>query len=85
MSGVVCTHMKRNVGSTDRAVRIALGALTGGVSLAILAGFVALPMVSSLVLGVVALVLLGTAATGLCGLYSLLGVDTCPRSARGSR
>jgi len=68
--------MNRNVGSTDRLVRIVLGAVLGAVSLAILAGSVSLPTVLSPVLGVLALVLLGTAATSTCGLYSVLGVDT---------
>lgn len=69
--------MVRNVGSTDRQLRIALGALAGIVSLAILADALALPEVVSPVLGIVALVLLATGATGTCGLYSVLGVDTC--------
>jgi len=37
------------------------------------------------VLGVASLLMLGTAATGVCGLYALLGVDTCPVSAVDSR
>ena len=37
------------------------------------------------VLGVASLLMLGTAASGTCLLYSLLGVDTCPASASGSR
>lgn len=68
--------MNRNVGSTDRLVRIALGAVLGAVSLAVLAGSVPLPTVLSPVLGVLALVLLVTGATSTCGLYSVLGVDT---------
>lgn len=69
--------MNTNVGSADRKLRTALGAVSGGVSLATLAGAVGLPAIASPVLGVVALVLLGTAVTGTCGLYSVLGVDTC--------
>lgn len=69
--------MNTNVGSTDRRVRTVIGALAGVVSLAILAEVVSLPAVLSPVLGVVAIALLGTAATGTCGLYALLGVDTC--------
>lgn len=70
--------MDKNVGSMDRKVRTALGALLGVVSLGILAGAVPLPSIASPVLGVVALVMLGTAATGTCGLYVALGLDTCP-------
>lgn len=74
--------MAKNVGSTDRTVRIALGALAGLLSLGVLASVVPLPAVASPVLGVGALVLLVTGSTGFCGLYSLLGVSTCPADAR---
>ena len=73
--------MAKNVGSMDRKLRTVVGAIAGVVSLAVLADAVSLPEVASPVLGVVALVMLGTAATGTCGLYSLLGVDTCPADA----
>jgi hypothetical protein len=66
----------RNVGPTDRAVRTAVGAVTGAASLGVLADAVPLPSPAAPVLGVVALILLGTAATGTGGAYSLLGVDT---------
>ncbi|MFB6252000.1 MAG: DUF2892 domain-containing protein [Halobellus sp.] len=69
--------MEQNVGQTDSTVRIALGALVGAASLGILGNVVPGPGVLSLVLGVVAIVLLGTGLTGSCGLYSLIGVDTC--------
>ncbi|EMA67540.1 hypothetical protein C461_07434 [Halorubrum aidingense JCM 13560] len=77
--------MDQNVGITDKRVRTALGAIFGTVSLATLAGFFPLSGIAALVLGVAALLMLGTAATGFCGLYALLGVDTCPASAGGSR
>lgn len=73
--------MDTNVGSMDRKMRTLIGAVAGLLSLAILADALSLPEVASPVLGVVALVMLGTAATGTCGLYSLLGVDTCPANA----
>jgi hypothetical protein len=69
--------MIQNVGTTDRQLRTALGAVLGIASLATLAEVIALPSILSPVLGVLALVMLGTAATGTCGLYSLIGVDTC--------
>ena len=77
--------MNQNVGATDKRVRTAVGALAGVASLATLAGAAPLPDIAAPVLGVVALMMLGTAATGTCGLYSLLGVDTCPADAGGSR
>ena len=84
-SQFVLSGMDTNVGSTDRQVRTLLGALAGVLSLAILAEVVSLPSALSPVLGVVAIVLLGTAATGTCGLYALLGIDTCPRDAETPR
>ena len=69
--------MKQNVGATDRQLRTLLGAVAGAGSLATLADAVSLPQIAAPVLGVIALVMLGTAMTGTCGLYSLLGVDTC--------
>ena len=77
--------MTQNVGVTDKRVRTALGAVLGTVSLATLAGVLSLPGIAALVTGVAAIVMLGTAATGTCGLYSLLGVDTCSVSPGDSR
>lgn len=76
------TSMETNVGSTDKLVRIVVGAIAGIVSLGVLAGAVPLPTVLSPVLGVGALILLVTGFTGFCGLYTLLGVDTCPADHR---
>jgi len=76
--------MNQNVGSMDRKLRTLVGALAGVVSLATLAGAGPLPAIASPILGVVAIMMLGTALTGTCGVYSILGVDTCSRSGRGS-
>jgi len=73
--------MEQNVGSTDKLVRIVLGALSGAASLAILARSLSAPSILSPVLGIVAIAALGTAATGNCGLYPVFGVSTCPRDA----
>lgn len=69
--------MDKNVGTADTKLRTILGAVLGTASIAILAGAFSLPTILSAVLGVVAIVLLGTAATGTCGLYTVIGVDTC--------
>jgi len=69
--------MEQNVGSLDKNVRISIGAVAGIVSLAVLGGQVGLPEIASPVLGIVAVMMLGTALTGTCGLYSVLGIDTC--------
>jgi hypothetical protein len=75
-------HTNENVGATDRTVRIGLGALAGVVSLAILLGALPLPTVLSPVLVVAAVVLLATGLMSSCGLYAVLGVDTCGTGAR---
>jgi hypothetical protein len=59
-----------------------LGAVAGLVSIGILIDAVPLPAVSSPVLGVAAMILLVTGVTGFCGLYTVLGVDTCSVEAR---
>lgn len=74
--------MERNVGSTDKAVRVAVGAIAGLLSLAILAEAVSLPAILAAVLGGASLLLLATGVTGFCGLYSVLGLNTCPADAR---
>ncbi len=60
-----------NEGPVDRVIRAVLG-----VSLGVLAYF----MIGwlQIVLGVMAVVLVFTAITGFCGLYTLLGINTCP-------
>lgn len=68
--------MKQNVGPTDRKVRLVAGAALGITSLGILLDLLPLPSVASPALGVVALILLATGASGTCGLYSLVGVNT---------
>ena len=73
--------MNQNIGATDRGVRTVVGAVAGAVSIATLAGAVPLPALAALVLGLVALVMLATAAMNTCPVYSLLGVDTCPADA----
>jgi len=61
--------MKANVGSSDRVARVVLGA--GLVTLAasgVVGGW-----------GYIGIVPLLTAALGFCPLYSLVGVNTCPK------
>jgi hypothetical protein len=77
--------MEANVGATDRQLRTVLGAVSGALSLAVLIGTVSAPAVLSPVLGLVAVIMLGTAATGTCGVYSLIGVDTCSVESETAR
>ena len=60
--------MKCNIGHTDRVLR-----MTVGVTLMGLAGF---GIVGAW--GWIGLVPLATGAVGVCPLYSLLGIRTCP-------
>ncbi len=76
--------MEKNVGSVDQVLRTTVGAVSGAASLAILAELVSLPTVLSPVLGVVALMMLATAAVGTCPIYSAFGIDSCPRSSNPS-
>lgn len=73
--------MNRNVGSVDQRLRTAVGAVAGTTSIATLAGAVSLPAVLSPVLGIVAIMMLVTATVGTCPIYSMLGVDSCPRDS----
>lgn len=68
--------MEVNVGESDRYARIVLGAILGVASLAILGEALDAPLVLSPLLGAVSLVLIITAATSKCGVYSLLGMNT---------
>ncbi len=67
--------MSKNVGNSDRLVRIVL---------AVLAGFGALNTagVMSIVLWIVAAIMAVTAVVGFCPLYRLFGVNTCPVDQR---
>lgn len=63
-------HMKTNEGTVDRIARGIAGAAAVGVAL-VLGG-------TWWILGAVGVVLIVTAATGFCGLYTLFGISTCP-------
>lgn len=63
--------MNRNVGTVDRAARAILG-----VAALVWAFVTGATGALGLVLIVVAVVLLGTAAVGFCPLYRLLGIST---------
>ncbi|MFZ5876722.1 MAG: YgaP family membrane protein [Nitrospirota bacterium] len=68
--------MNHNVGNIDRVVRgavgivLAVGALSAGA-----------PVVRG-VLGVAALIMVGTALLGFCPLYRVFGLNTCRRGTR---
>jgi uncharacterized membrane protein len=66
--------MKKNMGSIDRVIRVVLAVAFG---LLVLTGTV--NGVLAIILGVLAVVFLGTAAIGFCPLYAPFGISTCPR------
>lgn len=75
--------MEKNVGDTDRQVRIAVGAISGlislivlGQSLDLLGQLLPLPGIVSPVLGVLAAVLLITAYTRECPVCAAAGINT---------
>lgn len=62
--------MTKNEGKVDRIVRGLAGVVGIGVAVALQGAW--------WILGAVGAVLLVTGVTGFCGLYTLLGVSTCP-------
>lgn len=66
----------KNVGATDSGLRALLGVVLLGVS----ASFNDRPLLA-LGSGLIALVLIATALFRVCPLYTLFGVNTCPREA----
>ncbi|MDX9970443.1 MAG: DUF2892 domain-containing protein [Candidatus Gracilibacteria bacterium] len=60
-----------NEGTADRIIRAVLG-IAAAVGAYLISGWL------QVVLAVVAVMLVFTAITGFCGLYTLLGIRTCP-------
>ena len=77
--------MQPNVGGYDRLGRLAVGSVLLVVAVAGYAGFVRLAVgplpqaLTAVLLALVGVVLLVTAATRRCPLNSVAGVDTCER------
>jgi hypothetical protein len=67
--------MSVNVGSIDRILRIVLGLALIALALGYIPNMPASPW------GWIGVVPLLTAVVGVCPLYSLIGVSTCPRKA----
>jgi hypothetical protein len=64
--------MNANVGNADKILRVVVAAVA-----AVLAFVVGAGTVGGIILLVVAVVMLGTAAVGFCPLYRLFGISTC--------
>lgn len=59
--------MKKNVGTTDKIIRIVIGLVIG-----------ALGVYYESWWGLLALVPIATAFLSFCGLYTIFGISTCP-------
>lgn len=66
--------MKKNVGLTDKIIRIILAAV-----------FVVFGIIYSYYWFIAAVIALGTALVGWCGLYNVIGVNTCPMKKTKSK
>lgn len=67
--------MKKNLGKTDRIVRLILA-----VVLAILLFSGVISGTLGWVLGILAIIFLGTSAVSFCPIYYVLGINTCKTS-----
>ncbi len=65
--------MTKNEGPLDRALRVVAGIVLGALPVFGVVGGGA-----AWAVGIVAVVLIATGALGYCGLYRVLGVNTCP-------
>lgn len=64
--------MKKNVGRTDIIIRILIAIVIGVLVFThVITGTLAI------ILGIVAIALLLTSLFGFCGLYTLIGINTC--------
>lgn len=65
--------MKKNMGTTDKAIRVLVAVIIAGLYFGnIITGTMAI------VLMVLAVVFLLTSLVGFCPIYALLGMNTCP-------
>jgi len=68
--------MQKNVGSLDKILRIIIGLVL--ISYAILPSFGLMADTGYNYTGWIGIIPLGTALLGICPLYSIIGVKTCP-------
>jgi hypothetical protein len=57
---------RKNIGKTDRIIRVVIGVVIGALGIFYQSWW-----------GLIAILPLGTAAFSFCGLYRLLGINTC--------
>lgn len=64
--------MKKNIGNTDKLIRLAIALL-----IAILYFLNVITGTLAIILGIVAVALVITSLLNFCGLYAILGISTC--------
>ncbi|MBP9758504.1 DUF2892 domain-containing protein [Candidatus Dojkabacteria bacterium] len=65
--------MKKNIGKTDKIIRLVIAAGLVGLYFTNL-----VPPVVGIIAIIFGVILAATALIGYCGLYTLLGISTCP-------
>ncbi len=65
--------MLKNESNTDRVIRVVAAVVLGAVAF-----WLGIASVLGIILAIVAVVLLVTAAVGFCPLYRVFGLSTCP-------
>jgi len=65
--------MKKNVGTTDKVIRIIIAVVAAGLIIT-----QTLTGIWAIVVGIVGAAMLVTSLTGVCGLYKVFGMSTCP-------
>ncbi len=70
--------MKKNVGNTDKLIRLVIALVIAVLYFAdLISGTLAI------ILGIVALAMVATSLLNFCGLYSIFGFSTCEKSQEG--
>jgi hypothetical protein len=71
--------MQKNVGRTDKTIRLIVVA---AIAVLLLTETVMLASTLGIILAVVGVIFLFTALTNWCALYALFGMSTCPTTGR---
>jgi len=65
--------MKKNVGKIDKIIRLVIAII-----LIILISASVITGLYAIIAGIISFAMIITSLTGFCGLYSILGIKTCP-------
>ncbi len=67
--------MKKNVGKTDKIIRLVVVAV---IAVVLATGTVAIGTTLGIILGIVGVIFLFTALVNWCAIYAVIGASTCP-------